>query len=282
LNFDPVTQDTPVFDSQFPATNAPITFESNGARVFGVVLVAQGAGPHPTVLLLHGIPGNERNFDLAQALRRAGWNVVVFHYRGNWGSQGIYSFLHVLEDTRVAVAFLHSQEARDRYRVDGNRITLVGHSLGAFAALTTAAGDPDIRAVASIALYDLGAVAQAALDSEESLDATTRFLDEGAARLNGTTGTILMGEILGNGETFHLVPRAKELAGRSLLFIDASRDEIAPPALHHAPLAEALRGAGAKNLQHVTIESDHAFCDRRIESARVIVEWLEKQMRVMS
>ena len=33
--------------------------------------IAAGAGPHPTMLLLHGLPGNERNLDLAQAARRA-------------------------------------------------------------------------------------------------------------------------------------------------------------------------------------------------------------------
>jgi hypothetical protein len=34
---------------------------------------------------LHGFPGNERNFDVAQALRRAGYAALVFHYRGSWG-----------------------------------------------------------------------------------------------------------------------------------------------------------------------------------------------------
>lgn len=45
--------------------------------------MAAGAGPHPTVLLLHGLPGNEQNVDLAQSIRRAGWNVLTLHYRGS-------------------------------------------------------------------------------------------------------------------------------------------------------------------------------------------------------
>ncbi|MDO8912512.1 MAG: hypothetical protein Q8N10_08825 [Phenylobacterium sp.] len=32
--------------------------------------------------------GNEKNLDLAQAVRRAGWNAVTFNYRGSWGSPG--------------------------------------------------------------------------------------------------------------------------------------------------------------------------------------------------
>lgn len=275
--FDPISSDPVQFDPQFPATNAPIAFDTNGARAFGILMLAQGAGPHPTALLLHGIPGNERNFDLAHTLRRANWNVALFHYRGSWGSQGVYSFEHVLEDTRAALTFLRTPDARSKYRIDSERIVLIGHSLGAFAALTTAASDKQIRAIASLALYDLGSVAQSALDSAESSNATARFLDESAARLHGTTGANLLGEILGNGENFSLTPHAGELADRSLLFVDASRDEIAPPSLHHAPLAQALGAAGARNLTQVTIDSDHAFCDRRIELAKTVVAWLQKQ-----
>ena len=48
----------------------------------GMMLGANGQGPHPTIVLLHGFPGNEKNLDLAQSLRRAGYNVLFFHYRG--------------------------------------------------------------------------------------------------------------------------------------------------------------------------------------------------------
>jgi pimeloyl-ACP methyl ester carboxylesterase len=51
------------------------------------------------MVLLHGLPGNERNLDLAQAVRRAGWTVVTFNYRGSWGSPGHYSFAGDLKDT---------------------------------------------------------------------------------------------------------------------------------------------------------------------------------------
>ena len=58
---------------------------SMGARLNGSIYLASGPGPHPTAVLLHGLPGNERNFDLAQALRRAGINVLALSYRGAWG-----------------------------------------------------------------------------------------------------------------------------------------------------------------------------------------------------
>jgi pimeloyl-ACP methyl ester carboxylesterase len=58
---------------------------SHGALLNAFVYVAAGAGPHPAVVLLHGFPGNERNLDLAQDMRRAGWDVLYFDYRGSWG-----------------------------------------------------------------------------------------------------------------------------------------------------------------------------------------------------
>ena len=70
--YDPATMDKTVADSVHPPAMVELAFESNGHRVNGLMYLAQGAGPHPTVILLHGYPGNERNLDLAQALRRAG------------------------------------------------------------------------------------------------------------------------------------------------------------------------------------------------------------------
>lgn len=75
-------------------------------RLLSTLYTAGGDGPHPTVLLLHGIPGCERNFDLAQALRRAGFHVMTFHYSGSWGSDGAYSLKNDLEDANTVLDFI--------------------------------------------------------------------------------------------------------------------------------------------------------------------------------
>lgn len=277
MSFDPIATDPLEFDPSFPARNAPIAFESNGARVFGMMLIASGAGSHPTILLLHGVPGNERNFDLAQVFRRAGWNAVVFHYRGSWGSHGTYSFAHVLEDTRTAVDYLRSGDAHEKLQVDPSKIILMGHSLGAFAALTAAATDAQIHASVSIALFDLGAAGKEIEKNESYRNAMENFFVENVERLQGTSAVALFEEMISNRDAWHLTQHAKKLAERSLLFIDASRDTLFPPAIHSVPLVQALRAHSVHDLTHVTIESDHAFCDRRLELARTIVAWLGKQ-----
>ena len=85
-DYDPVSQDPQSIDAANPPAIVEVNFKSQGKRLNGVVYLANGAGPHPTVVLLHGFPGNEKNLDLAQALRRDGFNVLFFHYRGAWGS----------------------------------------------------------------------------------------------------------------------------------------------------------------------------------------------------
>src|SRR5580700_11312410 len=95
-----LTTDPPA-DKAYPASMETFQIPSHGAMLNALAYVAEGAGPHPVVILLHGFPGNEKNLDLAQAIRRDGWDVVYFDYRGSWGSPGDFSFTHSIEDTQA-------------------------------------------------------------------------------------------------------------------------------------------------------------------------------------
>ena len=86
----PVAFDPPS-DTAHPASLAAFVIPSLEGALNAVMYTAAGVGAHPTLLLLHGFPGNEQNLDLAQVARRAGWNVLTFHYRGSWGSPGAFS-----------------------------------------------------------------------------------------------------------------------------------------------------------------------------------------------
>lgn len=88
-------------------------------RLLSVLYTAGGPGPRLTILLLHGIPGCERNFDLAHALRQVGFHVLVFHCSGSWGSDGDYSLAHDLEDANTVLDYLMADNAhgidKERY-----------------------------------------------------------------------------------------------------------------------------------------------------------------------
>ena len=92
----------------------------------------------PAVLLLHGIPGTEQNFDVAYNLRQIGINCLLFHYRGCWGSPGKYGIMNLEQDIEAALLWLKAQPT-----VDPDKIVIVGHSLGGYHTLrlaTRAAG----------------------------------------------------------------------------------------------------------------------------------------------
>ncbi len=81
----------PSADRNFQPGLAGITVPSYGVDMDATFYLAGGAGPHGTVLLLYGLPGYESNGDLAQSIRRAAWNVLLFRYRGTWGTAGMFS-----------------------------------------------------------------------------------------------------------------------------------------------------------------------------------------------
>jgi pimeloyl-ACP methyl ester carboxylesterase len=252
-----------------PARTPEVRFDSGGVPLLGVLHLPAGPGPHPIVVLLHGFPGNERNFDLAQALRRAGYAALVFHYRGSWGVGGAYSWTTVLQDARRAVAAVPGLADG----LDPDRLAVVGHSLGGFAALQTAAADASVRAVASIAAFDFGAVA-AASDAVRH-EARAMFASD-LLPLQGTTGDALYAEMLENGASWRLADLAPALAGRPVLLLAAERDGAAPAPLHHAPVVAAH--AGNDRLRHATMPTDHAFSDHRLALAKAVIEFLDENL----
>src|SRR6266436_9614296 len=126
----PAIYTDPAPDKAHPPTMDAPDIISHGKRMNAIIYTAAGAGPHGTVVLLHGFPGNEQNMDLAYAIRRAGWNVLFPHYRGSWGSAGTFSFSNALEDTQAALAFARDPSNAKKYRIDTKKIVLIGHSMG--------------------------------------------------------------------------------------------------------------------------------------------------------
>jgi uncharacterized protein len=150
---------------------AGVTFSSGGHRLLGVLYLARGRGPKPTAILLHGCPGLEQNLDLASAFRERGWNALVFHYRGSWGSAGEYDLRTVVADVRAAVD--HLQAAWDQH-VDPGRLAVFGHSLGGWAAILAAADDSRLKAV--IACGAVTRFGGLSLTAEQLEHEFTRFL----------------------------------------------------------------------------------------------------------
>jgi pimeloyl-ACP methyl ester carboxylesterase len=268
---DPVTADPAQVDTAYPPSTEELAFQSQGSRLNGFFYLADGKGPHPTVILLHGFPGNERNLDLAQALRRAGMNVLFFSYRGAWGSGGTFSFGHALEDVASAVHFVRSDSSVAAFRVDPRRVMLVGHSMGGWLTLMGAAADSSIACTVALDFWNVGADArrmQTDRQLDSSLTAYATWLTAPGGPLDAPSGQVLIAEMKEHADLWDPDRSAAALSARPHLIISTTANES------HPRLIAALRAAHARQVTALQWKTDHSFSAQRIRLARTIVGWL--------
>jgi len=247
---------------------------SHGALLNALVYVAAGAGPHPAVILLHGFPGNERNLDLAQDMRRAGWDVLFFNYRGSWGSPGDFSFSHGVEDVAAALAYLRQPANAKRLRLDPARIVLVGHSMGGFMTVQAASADPAIKGVAMISAADLGGMTEHMMKQDPRPTAIQKMSDglaaEGMAPLSGCTPSGLAQELADHAAAWTFHSKVDALKDRPALVI-TSDDGLASA---DDAFATTLRQAGNARVTTLHFATDHSYSDQRTELSNALLQWL--------
>lgn len=223
------------------------------------------------LVLYHGFPGYELSLDVGQAARRQGWAVVVFHYRGSWGSPGDFSFSHVVEDAQAAVDWLGAPEQVARLRLDPARIVVAGHSMGGFAAVQTAAARPGVRGVILMDAWNPGPGAREAAEAGMA-PANKAILARGLPPLRGTSADALADELMANHARFDLQTHAGTIASRPVLLMSATRALVADS----RGLEMQLRAAGAGALEVHEWETDHSFSDHRIRLTATVLEWLRR------
>jgi pimeloyl-ACP methyl ester carboxylesterase len=266
----------PAPDKDHPASSASFQIPSHGAQLNALIYIAAGAGPHPVVILLHGFPGNERNLDLAQAIRRAGWDVLYFNYRGAWGTPGVFSFEHCMEDAQSAIAYMRDPANAKKLRADPAKIVLIGHSMGGMVAAHVGAGDSGIWGVALISAADMAGRAKVPAntpaDDRRKVQAkiAASLAEEGLAPLAGCTAEGLAAELMAHTDEWKLANQAAKLASKPVLVI-TSDDGLAPA---NDALFAGLQAAGDQAVNEVHIATDHSYNSSRIELERTVLEGL--------
>lgn len=226
--------------------------DAQGTLLLGVFYRAAGEIPRPTALFLHGLPGIEQNRDLAAALRDAGWNSLIFHYRGAWGSHGDFSLPGTFDDVRAATDWLTAHPY-----VDANRLAVIGMSLGGYLTLTAGAADPRFQALVSMCPPLAWANTQLSASDYEPI----------ARALHGVTAADLL------AQRDHLPPVSDfypQLRGRPVLLITGDQDPYFP-ANYQAPLLEAV-----PTMVHERFaDGDHYFSACRRPLIETILTWLQ-------
>ena len=281
----------PVAVAAHPAGVAAFVMPSHGDGMNAVLYTAAGEGAHPTLLLFHGFPGNEQNLDLAQAVRRAGWNVLTLHYRGSWGSKGDFSFAHALEDAQVALDWLRGPANAAKHGIDTRHIVVGGHSMGGFMAAKVAAASvtpakvvapkkgeaakavtpvPALRGVVLIDAWNIGSSANK-FTSPDGRTAAIADFAENTPPLSGTSPEALVDEAVAHARDWNLIGDAKALAKLPLLDIGAVRGIGAD----NQALAAAVAGQPGSRVMATTMPTDHSFSDHRIALIEGVVGWLQ-------
>ena len=264
-----VTVDPPR-DARYPAKNQQLLIRSGGSDMNALLFQAQGPGPKPTLILLHGLPGNERNLDLAQAVRRIGWNVLTFTYRGAWGSEGQFSLASAIEDGSAALAFARSPEGA-KLGIDPRMIVIGGHSMGAAISALVAAKNTDVGGLVLLDAWNIGATArELAAGGAEARRAFVAEANDFGRALAGATPESIAAELAGGPAGWDLIATAEPLRATPILSVSALgggfKDNRAATA--------AFRRHANQRVTAIELDSDHGFADHRIALAQAVADWL--------
>jgi hypothetical protein len=145
------------------------------------------------------------------------------------------------------------------------------------AALVTAAADPSIAAVASVAGFDFSAAAAACRAEPAERAAYVAAFGSDLLPLRGTSGEARVAEMEQAGQPWGLARLGPQLSFRPVLLIGTGADPVTPAATHHQPVLAAYQAHGAK-LEHHVSRTDHARSDHRVALARVLVKFLGTQL----
>jgi acetyl esterase/lipase len=246
-----------------PAGFMELQLPSAGSLLQGFMYKANGSKPHPTLLLLHGYPGNERNLDLAQAVRAHGWNVIYFNYRGSWASQGEFSFRHCVEDVKNIVAYL--KENAVKMQIDPKQIALFGHSMGGFVCLKALQEIPDIKKGFAVSAWDI--YQNISTQSTEALAAQEKEADDYFV-LNKKSGKALFAAVVAEADFHNLKNAASPLSNKQVVMLDE----------HHRneALANTIKNANRNYFAYEVWDTDHSFTNKRISLIKKVIAFLDR------
>jgi uncharacterized protein len=252
----------PPADRAHPAAMTVLHVPTHGLLINGVLYSPPGAGPHPTLVICHGLPGNEKNLDLAQAVRRAGWNAVTFNYRGSWGSPGSFRFAQNLQDADAVLAYLRDPTNAAKLGIDVKRIAIAGHSMGGWVVAHTAAHDHALSGAILISMADMGLVG-------ERPRAVAAMADD-METLADVSAESMVDERVAHAKEFVVAGTAPGLAQIPLLAITAN-DHLASQT---DALVAAIKAKGGTRVTAAHLDTDHSYSDRRIALESLVIGWL--------
>lgn len=254
------------WDKDSPAGSTELFIPSANSLLAGLIYSANGVQKHPTLLLLHGYPGNERNLDIAQVVRAKGWNVIYFDYRGSWGSQGKFSFKNCVEDAVNVVAFC--KKYQDSLKIDTSNIVLFGHSMGGWVCLKALQQLPSVKKGFALSAWNIGIDYKKVL-SEKEMNQLANDPNTGSKYfvLNASLKE-MFDPVVQDQHWFNLANDGKALAGKQIVMLDEHG--------RNKQVAESLKAANKTYFEYEVWETDHPFSNKRISLINKVIAFLQR------
>ena len=254
------------WDKKSPAGMTELFIPSEKSLISGFIYSVNGAQKHPTLLMLHGYPGNERNLDIAQVVRAHGWNVIYFDYRGSWGSQGKFTFKNCVDDVVNVVKFCNKYQ--DSLKIDTANIVLFGHSMGGWVCLKALQQLPQIKKGFALSAWDIYNLYKRVLNQKEltELTSTPDSLSKYFV-LNATLGEMFQ-PVLNRDEYFNLENDAKRLSEKQIIMLDENA--------RNKRIAEALKKENRTYFDYEIWQTDHPFTNKRVSLINKVLAFLNR------
>lgn len=254
------------WDMTSPASSTELFIPSGNSQIAGLIYNANGLQKHPTLLLLHGYPGNERNLDIAQVVRSRGWNVIYFDYRGSWGSQGKFSFKNCVEDVVNVVSFCNKYQ--DSLKIDTSNIVLFGHSMGGWVCLKALQELPTIKKGFVLSTWDIAKDFKNVSNEKEMLSIANDPNIAGKYFVLNTSLKDLYTPVLQDKTYFNLLNDAKSLGDKQIIMIDEHEK--------NSQLAEKIKESNKLYFDYSVWQTDHSFTNKRASLINKVLAFLEK------
>ena len=254
------------WDMTSPASSTELFIPSGNSQIAGLIYNANGLQKHPTLLLLHGYPGNERNLDIAQVVRSRGWNVIYFDYRGSWGSQGKFSFKNCVEDVVNVVSFCNKYQ--DSLKIDTSNIVLFGHSMGGWVCLKALQELPTIKKGFVLSTWDIAKDFKNVSNEKEMLNIANDPNIAGKYFVLNTSLKDLYTPVLQDKTYFNLLNDAKSLSDKQIIMIDEHEK--------NSQLAEKIKESNKLYFDYSVWQTDHSFTNKRASLINKVLAFIEK------
>jgi len=216
------------------------------------------AGRYGAVLCLHGFPGVQKHEDIVTELCRRGLVVFMPHFRGSWGSSGLFTVSGALDDARAAHHLLSKYK-----HVDAKRLGIIGISLGGWLALRLAAER----------LMKATVVLAPAVEAKES-DSSASYVRKNIKILKIPAMESLVEDCLYSFRSVPIKDYVARISPCPLLFIQGMKDQMVLP-----ETTRRLWGLAREPKQLIELADEaHEFQSNRALVVQIVCDWIEQQL----